>query len=101
MTNESKTLLDAVTSTGEGESFWQLKKDKTFQAILSVSTTPTATVDIEVSNDGNNWVVIGTITLSGSGDRDGFASSAAWLHHRGNVKAISGTSATVTLIAGY
>jgi len=72
----------------------------TFQATLSDTVTPAATVDIEVSNDKSQWIKMGTITLSGAEDTDGFASSASWKYVRANVTSISGASADVTVTMG-
>lgn len=103
-------LLDAVTSTGAGE--WQrfkanfMNANATFQASANGSAGAfSATIDIEVSNDGVNALdtPMGTITLSGTAttvNSCGFASNASWLYVRGNVTAISGTGANVTLIMG-
>jgi hypothetical protein len=94
------TLLDAVTATGAGSSVSYGPGPSTFQATLSNTTTPAATVDVEVSNNGTQWVTLGAITLSGALATDGFAADAPWKYVRGNVTAISGASATVTLLMG-
>jgi hypothetical protein len=45
-------------------------------------------------------MTMGTITLSGTTSAtDGFVSDEPWAYHRANVTAISGTSATVNVIA--
>jgi len=72
----------------------------TFQATLSDTVTPAATVDIEVSNDKSQWIVMGTISLSGANDTDGFASAAPWKHVRPNIKSISGVNASVIVTMG-
>jgi len=96
------TLLSAVTSTGAGtantgnpaQSGW-----KTFQAKVVGTGSVTATVKVQASNDGSVWEDLGIITLSGTTSaNDGFASVASWAYYRGNVTAISGTGAAVTLI---
>lgn len=94
------TLLDAAIATGVGAAFLVGEKASVVQAFLSTTTTPTATVEITGSLNGTHWVVLGTITLSGSADTDGFAVSAPWIWLRGNVTAISGISAAVTLLKG-
>ena len=71
----------------------------TYQATMGVAGTPTATVDIEVSNDGVTWIVMGGISLSGVSDTDGFASTAAWKYTRSNVTAL-GAGADVTITMG-
>lgn len=97
------TLLDAAEATGAGNAFGLKGQKATFQATLdAVSTTPAATVDIEVSNDGVAWIVMGTISVSGVSDSDGFASDAPWKLARANVTAISdgGGTAQVTVTLG-
>ena len=94
------TLLSAKATTGAGSSVKEGNRYKVFQATLSSTTTPTATVYVQGSLDGTNFVTLGTITLSGSAATDGFASDAPWKYFRGYVNAISGTSATVTLLMG-
>ena len=105
----SKVIINPVVLVKNADSVEAYKEheiDKvessgaTFQAVLSNTTTPAATVDIEVSNDKINWVGMGTITLSGAADTDGFASSASWKYVRPNVTAISGTNAAVTVTMG-
>lgn len=95
-----KTLLSAVTATGAGTSVRAKFGQKTFQAYLSSTTTPSATIAVEGSNNNIHWVTLGTITLSTSGGTDGFATDAPWSFIRGNVTAISGTSAAATLLMG-
>ncbi len=99
------TLLSAVTATGAGVSAQPKGTKRTFQAVGATSGgTGTATVRVEVSNTGitNEWLTLGTMTLalSTTAATDGFASDAVWPFVRGNVTAISGTGAAVTLTMG-
>lgn len=97
----SITLLNAVTVTGAGtgNQFSRSISNRTAQATVSGTGAVTATVNIEVSNDGAGWIVAGTITLSGTTTAtDGFVIQAPWLYSRGNVTAISGTGAAVTVV---
>jgi hypothetical protein len=97
------TLLDNATAIGAGDAVPSnlFPGPKTFQATVEGSGAVTAEVDIEASNDGENWLWLGTISLSGTGsDSDGFASSAAWANHRADVTAIGGTGASVTVKMG-
>lgn len=100
----ARTILDAATATGAGSVYGLLGIWSTFHAVANgTSGAFSATVDIEVSNDGTNWITMGTITLSGTAttaDDDGFASNAAWKSVRANVTAISGTGANVTVTMG-
>jgi hypothetical protein len=94
------TLLEEATETRAGESVPTLlfPGAKTFQATVVGTGAVTAEVKIEASNDDENWLVLGTITLTGSGSAsDGFASAAAWAHHRANLTAVTGTEAAVTV----
>lgn len=103
-------LLDAVTSTSAGE--WQrfkanfMNANATFHGSANgTSGAFSATITIEVSNDGVNAIdpPMGTISLSGTATTVGscgFASNASWLYVRGNVTAISGTGANATLVMG-
>lgn len=73
-----------------------------YQATVAGTGAVTATVVIEVSNDGTNWLTLGTISLSGTTTAsDGFASSARWHWVRSKVTAISGTGATVNTLIGW
>jgi hypothetical protein len=99
-------LLTGATGTGAGSTFNVFGKlsehnQRTFQATVTGTGAVTATVLIQVSNDGTNFLTLGTITLSGTTSAsDGFASNAPWVHVRANVSAISGTSAAVTVVMG-
>ena len=99
-------LLDAVIATGAGASIVldapsylaNSSAKMAFQAVLSGTGALTATVLVQVSNDAINWMTLGTITLSGTTlTSDGFTAEAPWAYVRGNVTAISGTGATITL----
>ncbi len=95
------TLLNAVTTTGAGSNSQPIKDaPKTYQAIVTGTGTVGATVVVEVSNDGTNFLTLGTITLSGTTKAsDGFASQATWNYCRGNVTSITAGNA-VTLLMG-
>lgn len=96
-------LLSAATATGAGDAC-RLQCDKaTFQADGTTSSgAGAATIVVEVSNNGSNWLTAGTITLtlSTTSSSDGFALDAPWVWVRGRVSAISGTGASVNLRAG-
>jgi hypothetical protein len=97
------TLLSSAIATGAGEVHQPVRSQRTFQGYGSVSaSTGSATIKIQASNDGSNWLDLGTISLSltTTASSDGFASDAPWKHVRANVTAISGTDATVTVTMG-
>jgi hypothetical protein len=103
----AQILLNAATTTGAGAA-WQ-ERDTTpkytygyhsFQAVGSTTaSTGAATVLIQVSEDGTNFLTLGTITLvlGTSATNDGFAVANSWQYYRANVTAISGTGASVTV----
>ena len=93
-------LLSGVTSTGAGVAAGPAETGfTTFQATVSGTGAVSATVIVQVSNDGTNWLDLATFTLSGTTSAsDGFAAEAPWKWFRGNVTAISGTGAAVDLI---
>ena len=90
------TLLNGVTTTGAGSGNGGPCGSNSYQATVTGTGAVSATVAVEVSNDGQNWLNIGTITLSGTDSgSDGFAVGFGCKYNfsRGNVTAISGTGA--------
>jgi hypothetical protein len=106
MSDNTYILLKSVIAQGAGPSvqnptFSSPIAARTFQANGTVSTsTGAATVVVQVSNNNSDWITLGTITLTlgTSSTSDGFAALAPWAYVRGNVTAISGTNATVSLV---
>lgn len=100
----TRDIMADKTTTGAGNTHFKDSPHATFQATVTGTGVVTATVDIEVSNDGTNWLdtVAGTITLSGDTTHsDGFTTtSAPWKYVRANVTAISGTGASVDVVMG-
>jgi hypothetical protein len=103
----AQILLNAASTTGAGEA-WHPRDTSavatytqhSFQAVgLTTASTGAATVLIQVSNDGVNFITLGTITLTlgTSATSDGFAAANTWEYYRANVSAISGTGALVTV----
>lgn len=88
----SSTLMAAKAATGAGAStpVRMIRDKRTFQ----VTIIGTATVAIEGSNDGNNWVTL----QSGVTSSSGFEDDAPWNYVRANVT--SYTSGTVTVVMG-
>lgn len=100
-----KTLLDAVLVTGAGAStpLGPDLKNRAITVSLAGTGAISATVLLQVSNDGTNWATRATFNLSGTTtatDSDVDAPSP-FPYLRGNVTAISGTGAALTLtVAG-
>jgi hypothetical protein len=99
-----QVLATNQTGTGAGSAvISNVDPQATFQAVSTTTAgTGSVTVTIEVSNDGSNWLTLGTISLTPttSGVSDGFASVAPWANYRSNVTAISGTGAKVSVFMG-
>lgn len=97
-----------LTGTGAGPWCYKESPNAAIQVNLSSANAGalTATVVLEVSNDGVNpcATVAGTITLGATAPAvgsDGFTfQNAGWKFVRLNVTAISGTGATVTGFLG-
>lgn len=107
--HSSDKLLDNVSATGAGAKSTPLKTPKrSFQAYgKTTAGVGSVTVQVQVSDVENpaedgDWFVMGSITLVLGTTKvsDGFTSDAPWRHIRGNVSAIAGTGATVTLLIG-
>lgn len=97
-------IMAGKTSTGAGNTFTAYPGKRTFHAKVVGTGAVTATVIIQVSNDGLLWVDATNsphIALSGTGsDSDGFAMEAKWAYVRAYLDAVSGTGAAVTVIMG-
>lgn len=103
--NKTDLLLDAVLVTGAGTAQQPHSKSLSFHATgFTTVGAGTAVIDVEVSNDGINWIVAATISLVLAATpviaSDGFAIDAAWGFVRGNVTTITGTNAQTTLRMG-
>lgn len=98
------TLLNAATATGAGTTIGRAPAEKTFHLIGSTTNgAGAATVYVQGSNDGTNYITLATLTLtlSTTVSSDGCVITAPWVYLRGNVNAISGTGASVSLFMGY
>lgn len=92
------TLIKSPVNGATGEIVQVDVVDRTFQAVVAGSGAVSATIVIDGSNDRDNWIVVGTISLSGTTSAtDGFASTAKWKYIRSRITAISGTNASVTV----
>jgi len=94
-------MLTNATTTGAGAALpVRYANRMTFQAFgTTTAGAGAATIKIQVSNNGANWLDLGTIslTLSTTSSSDGFAAEAPWQFARANVTAISGTGASVSV----
>jgi len=97
-------LLTDATSTQVGlpvftQTLSSLNRTFSFQAILSGSGLVTATVKIEVSNDGTNWFAMHTFSLTGTAlDIEAVVLPLPFVQIRANLTAITGTSAQVNVL---
>ena len=96
------TLLNNVSSTGAGSSFIPLNTNRTFQGSGTAAGAGACTMLVQVSNDDVVWTTDATLslTLSASTSSAIHNMDEAWKYVRGNVTAISGTNATVSLNIG-
>jgi hypothetical protein len=93
-------MRDETTDTS-GDWHYKDSPYAAFQATVAGTGAVTATVAIEVSNDGVNAVdtVMGTITLSGTTSHsDGFTSVSPWKYVRAVTTNVTGTGATVNVL---
>jgi len=93
-------LQTDATTTGNGEEAQPNRVKRSFFAVGTVTAgAGSVTILIEVSNDGTNWLLVDTLTLtiasSSANGVDGFYHEASWLYSRMRISAISGTNATV------
>jgi hypothetical protein len=90
-----RPLLAAATTTGAGTAWQGPSGEKTYQASGTTSAgAGAATILIQGSNDGSNWDLIGTHSLT-------LATNDRYKFVRANVTAISGTGAVVSETMGY
>jgi len=99
----TQALLSSVLVTGAGEKFDPFGETRSFQLTGTTSAgAGTASVDIEVSNDGTNFLKMANLSLvlGTSVTQAACYSLVPWRYVRGNVIAITGTDASVTLTMG-
>lgn len=97
-------IMTAATTVAAATGVAGVGALKTYQANGTTSNgAGAATIQVQGSNNGTNWDTIGTIslTLSTTSASDGFSSDDRYCLVRGNVTAISGTGASVSLIMGH
>lgn len=92
------SLIKGVTTTGVGPHINTGAAKRTYQGVAEGTGEVSASVDIEVSNNGVDFLLLGTLDLSGTTRAtDGFVSDAPWLYARANVTSISGTGTTISV----
>jgi len=97
------SILTAATATIVSAAVPLNSGNKTFQATVVGSGAVTATVVVEVSNDGIGWIAdsVSTLSLSGTNVASaGFTNDQPWVFARARVTAISGTGAAITVSIG-
>lgn len=96
----SVELLRAAATTVDGSAFAMPPAPGTIQASISGTGAVSATVAVDVRNDGAQWITIETLALSGTTSASsGFAYGARWAECRARVTAISGAGAIVNCVA--
>lgn len=101
---ETSAILTAATTVAAGGAVPGVGRSKTFQANgTTTAGAGAATIQVQGSNNKTNWDTLGTIslTLSTTSSSDSFNSLDRYLWLRGNVTAISGTGASVNLVAAH
>lgn len=98
------TMVSDKTSTGVASAvvLESLGTKKSFQMIGNTTAgAGAAEIEVQASNDGTNWVILDTLTLTlgTTVTSDFFEHAYPWKQFRGSVKSISGTGAKVSLIA--
>ena len=88
-----------ATTTGAAYVFAPTTPYRAHVAALNASGT-SATVEIDGSNDGQNWIVLGTIGLTSGAPVSGIVTQAPYASERAKVTAIAGTGAAVTVTVG-
>jgi hypothetical protein len=109
----SPNALPQTTSNATSGPIFKEGPFSTYQAFVTGTGAVTATVAIQATNDensvspsggspvANNWVALGTITLSGTNQAsDGFTTSASWRFVRAVVTNLTGTGAVCTVLQG-
>lgn len=97
------TTIGTFAAPATGTTYPVGMRGRTLQAVLTTSAgNGSATVIVEVSNDGTNFVTAGTITFASaaSPQTDGFTILAPWAFIRGRCTAIAGTNASLAVLMG-
>lgn len=92
-------LLKDATAPATSPALAAGRAIRTFQAVVVGTGTLAASVDIEVSNNNVDFLLLGTLSLSGTTRAtDGFVSNAPWAFARAKLTAVTGTGAAVTVL---
>lgn len=95
---QATTLLSTITNA-TGETIRDRVPGGTFQATVTGTGTVSVTVNIQASLDGNNWISLGTISLSGTTTAtDGFVSLGEWTCYRAVTTAATGTISSINVL---
>ena len=98
MSGKTNILLSAASSVASGSSVSSTAINRSFQATLNGASAVSATALAEGSNNGTNWLTLATYSLTLAAPSSGSAITSPFKYIRGNLTAISGTGATVTMI---
>ena len=93
-------LLNAVTAVGASDSVDVSSYNKLTFHIIATSVTTGATIKIQHSLDGTNWVDVSTTNVSASGNTEVAFSDVKYKYVRANVTSYTDGTFTVTMIAG-
>lgn len=95
-------LLNAVATVSVGNAFVFSPNlpVRAHQAVLNGASAVSATVVVSGSNDAVKWIPLGTLDLTAASSTLGLITTAPWVFERGEITAISGAGATVTLTVG-
>ncbi len=102
-TTKAKILLSRAAAPTEGAVVEAVQQQplRNYQATLTGTGQVDAVVEIQVSNDGFNWLVMCRFTMSGTNfDTGGFAAENPAQYTRAVLKSISGTGAAVDVTMG-
>lgn len=92
-----RKLLDAATATTTGATTVVDAAPGSVQVVVTGAGAVSATVIVEVSNDGANWEALDTRSPSGTTSASSsLAYGAMWAYMRARLTAISGAGAAVT-----
>lgn len=95
--NSAVTIAE-LSTVSTGKAYKLQGALSTVQVVLAGTGTFSATVKVQVSNNGIDWFEAGSATLDNTTLTEGFYINAKWAYVRAKVTAISGTGALATVI---